>query len=160
MLLGSPGDYDRDPRFTGGGWRFCAAQLGGIEALLVEIRSAFDRARAADPVQRARFGSAVVATRTAGFWVAEAAARAADEDTDAAVLALMTRGVVEDAGFAVMEAAHRVLGTRSAFDGERSDKIIRDLSLYLRQGGPDHARDRAAMAFIDHDCWAPVDILW
>jgi len=59
-----------------------------------------------------------------------------------------------------MEAAARIVGTRSAFDGERIDKIVRDLSLYLRQGGPDYARDQAAQAWLDHDCWTEDDRLW
>jgi alkylation response protein AidB-like acyl-CoA dehydrogenase len=160
MLLGAPGDYDREPRFTAGAWRFCAVQLGGIEALLAETRSAMGETARADPIQRARFADAVAATRTAGFWVREAADRAADEHPDAAEIARMTRGVVERAGLDVMEAAARILGTRSAFDGERVDKIVRDLSLYLRQGGPDHARDKAAQAWLDHDCWREDDRLW
>lgn len=160
MLLGEPGDYDCDPRFTAGAWRFCAVQLGGIEALLAEVRHAMSDIARADPVQRGRFADAVVATRTASFWVSEAAMRTADEDPNAVAIARMTRGVVERAGFDVMEAAARILGTRSAFDGERSDKIIRDLSLYLRQAGPDHARDQAALAFLEHDCWAEEDRLW
>jgi hypothetical protein len=160
MLLGRPGDYERDPRFTAGAWRFCAVQLGGMEALLGEVRRVMSDAATADPVQRARFAEAVVATRTAGFWVSEAAMRTADEDGDAVAVARLTRGVVERAGLDVMEAAARILGTRSAFDGERSDKIIRDLSLYLRQAGPDHARDQAALTLLDHDCWPLGDRLW
>ena len=160
MLLGDPGDYDRDPRFTAGAWRFCAVQLGGIEALLGEIRSSMSEAARSDPIQRARFADAVVSTRTAGFWVSDAAMRAADDDPDAVAIARMARGVVERAGFDVMEAAARILGTRSAFDGERSDKIIRDLSLYLRQAGPDHARDQASLALLDGDCWPAADRPW
>lgn len=160
MLLGEPGDYDRDPRFTAGAWRFCAVQLGGIEALVTEIRSAMREGDRENAVQRARFAEAVVATRSAGFWVEEAAQRFASDHDDAVSLARLTRGVVENAGFAVMEAAARILGTRSAFDGERADKIIRDLSLYLRQAGPDHARDEAAKALLDHDIWDRSDRLW
>lgn len=160
MLLGEPGDYDRDPRFTAGAWRFCAAQLGGIEALATEIRSAMPDSAREDPMQRARFAETVVAVRTAGFWVEEAAQRFASGDADAVAVARLTRGVVEDAGFVVMEAAARILGTRSAFDGERADKIIRDLSLYLRQAGPHHARDEAARALLDHDIWDEGDRLW
>jgi len=160
MLLGAPGDYDREPRFTAGAWRFCAVQLGGIEALLTETRAAMNAAARADPIQRARFADAVAATRTAGFWVREAADRAADEHIDAIEIARMARGVVERAGLDVMEAAARIVGTRSAFDGERIDKIVRDLSLYLRQGGPDYARDQAAQAWLDHDCWPEDDRLW
>ncbi|MGO4168851.1 acyl-CoA dehydrogenase [Novosphingobium sp.] len=160
MLLGQPGDYDRDPRFTAGAWRFCAAQLGGIEALVAEIRSTMGDAGCNEPQQRARFADAVVAVRTAGFWVDEAARRFASGHDDAVAVARLTRGVVENAGFAVMEAAARILGTRSAFDGERADKIIRDLSLYLRQAGPDHARDEAAQMLLDHDIWDESDRLW
>jgi hypothetical protein len=86
--------------------------------------------------------------------------RAAADDPVAVTIARMTRGVVERAGFDVMEAAARILGTRSAFDGERSDKIIRDLSLYLRQAGPDHARDQASLALLDGDCWPAADRPW
>ncbi|MGF7154746.1 acyl-CoA dehydrogenase [Novosphingobium gossypii] len=160
MLLGEPGDYDRDPRFTAGAWRFCAVQLGGIEALVTEVRRAMGETAREDPVQRARFAKAVVAMRTAGFWVAEAAQRFASGHEDCLAVALLTRGIVEDAGFAVMEAAARILGTRSAFDGERADKIIRDLSLYLRQAGPDYARDQAARRLLEQNVWDESDRLW
>ncbi|WP_420142995.1 acyl-CoA dehydrogenase [Sphingobium sp.] len=160
MLLGAPGDYDRDPRFTAGAWRFCAAQLGGIEALVSEIRRSMRDAAREDPMQRGRFADAVVAVRTAGFWVAEAARRFASGHDDAVAIARLTRGIVENAGFIVMEAAARILGTQSTFDGQRADKIIRDLSLYLRQAGPDHARDEAAKALLDHDIWNDGDRLW
>lgn len=158
--LGQPGDYDREPHFTAGAWRFTAVQLGGIEALLTETRAALSNAAKADPLQRAQFAQAVVATRTAGLWVREAALRAADEEHDAADFVRMTRGVVERAGLDVMELAARLTGTRSAFDGQRIDKITRDLSLYLRQAGPDHARDQAAIAWLDHDVWGGEDALW
>ena len=158
--LGAPGDYDREPRFTAGAWRFLAVQLGGIEALLIETRRALSETARGDPVQRARFGDAVAATRTAWFWVREASERAAREDLDAPTFVQMARGVVERAALDVMEAASRLLGTRSAFDGERADKIIRDLSLYLRQAGPDYARDQAALGWLDRDVWGAGDPLW
>lgn len=159
-LLGLPGDYDRDPRFTTGAWRFTAVQLGGIEALLTEIRSAMNPVARADPLQRAKFADAVAATRTAYLWVRECARRAADEDEDGPAFARMTRGVVERAALDVMELAARIVGTRSAMDDQRIDKIIRDLSLYLRQAGPDHARDQAALTWLDHDAWGDGDRLW
>lgn len=159
-LLGLPGDYDREPRFTTGAWRFTAEQLGGIEALLTETRLAmYDTARA-DPLQRAKFADAVAAARTAYLWVRECALRAARDDSDGPAFARMTRGIVERAGLDVMELAARITGTRSAMDGQRIDKIIRDLSLYLRQGGPDYARDQAALAWLDHDAWGAEDALW
>lgn len=71
----------------------------------------------------------------------------------------MTRGVVERAGLDVMEHAARLIGTRSSFEGQRIDKIIRDLGLYLRQAGPDQVRDTAVRDWLDHDCWGE-DRLW
>lgn len=159
-LLGGAGDYDREPLFTTGAWRFTAVQLGGIEALLIETRKAMPDAARGDPMQRAKFADAVAATRTAYLWVREAALRAAREDADGPAFARMTRGVVERAALDVMELAARIVGTRSAMDGQRIDKISRDLSLYLRQGGPDYARDQAALTWLDHDAWGAEDPLW
>lgn len=159
-LLGLPGDYDIEPRFTTGAWRFTAVQLGGIEALLTETRRAMSDAARSDPLQRAKFADAVAATRTAFMWVRECAIRAARDDADGPAFARMTRGIVERAGLDVMELSARIVGTRSAVDGQRIDKIIRDLSLYLRQGGPDYARDQAAIAWLDHDAWGARDALW
>ena len=159
-LLGPPDAYAQEPRFTAGAWRFTAVHLGGIEGLLAETRRSLSEPARADPLQRLKFAEAVVATRTAYLWVREASARAAIDSADAPAFAQMTRGVVERAGLDVMELAARMIGTRSAFDGQRIDKIIRDLSLYLRQAGPDHARDQAAVAWLDHDAWGDGDELW
>jgi hypothetical protein len=65
----------------------------------------------------------------------------------------MTRGIVEEAGLAVMEAAARTVGTASFFADSRIDRITRDLGLYLRQPVPDQARDRAAAAWLEADHW-------
>jgi alkylation response protein AidB-like acyl-CoA dehydrogenase len=159
-MLGEPGDYGREPRFTAGAWRFLAVQVGGIEGLLAETRAAMSDAAREDPLQRLKFGEAVAAARTAYLWVREAAQRAADDAPDAPDFVRMTRGVVERAALDVMELSARIVGTRSAFDGQRIDKITRDLGLYLRQAGPDHARDRAAIAWLDHDVWGEDDLLW
>lgn len=159
-LLGAPGDYDREPDFTTGAWRFTAVQLGGVEGLLTETRAAMTASAREDPLQRAKFADAVAATRTAYLWVRECALRAADRDPDGPAFARMTRGVVERAALDVMELSTRLIGTRSAMDGQRIDKIQRDLSLYLRQAGPDYAKDQAALAWIDHDVWGYGDELW
>jgi len=158
--LGNGGDYDLEPDFTTGAWRFTAVQLGGIEALLTETRAAMSLSAREDPLQRAKFADAVVATRSAYLWVRECAARAAARDADGPAFARMTRGVVERAALDVMELASRIVGTRSAVDGQRIDKIIRDLSLYLRQAGPDYAKDQAAIAWLGHDAWGQGDELW
>ena len=158
--LGRVGDYEREPRFTAGAWRFLAVQLGGVEGLLIEMRQMMSENARSDPLARAQFADAVVSTRTAYLWVREAARRDAQEPDVASTFVRMARGVVERSALTVMETAARVIGTRSAFDGQRIDKIIRDLSLYLRQAAPDKAKDHAAQEFLQADAWGDGDSLW
>lgn len=150
-LLGNAGDYDREPCFTAGAWRFCAVQLGGVDALVRETAMCMQPKARDDALLRQRFAKAYVAARSARFWVGQAARKAACNPRDAILAARIARGVVEDAGLLAIETAARVIGTRSAFDGERTDKIARDLSLYLRQAGPDHARDEAAKEILQSE---------
>lgn len=156
--IGTTGDYEREPRFSAGAWRFAAVQLGAVEALLRHWRDHLRATpKADDPIQRLRFGRAAAATRSAGLWVARASRRAEAGDADAVPLVLMTRGLVEEAGLAVMEGAARAVGTASFFTGNRIDRITRDLGLYLRQPVPDQARDRAAAAWLEADRWGEDD---
>jgi alkylation response protein AidB-like acyl-CoA dehydrogenase len=159
-LIGSPGDYEAEPRFTAGAWRFAAVQLGGVEALLMLLREHLRRSGGEkDPLFRARFGQAVVAARNAALWVEKAAAMAEALVPDSIPVALMARGVVEDAGILLMEAVARTIGTRAFFTDHPADRIARDLGLYLRQAMPDQARDRAAVAWLESDPWEG-DSLW
>lgn len=153
-VIGTAGDYEREPRFSAGAWRFTAVQLGAVEALVRHLRAhLLQTGKGADPIQRLRFGGCVSATRSAGLWVRQAA-HAAEAQADGAIpLVLMTRGIVEEAGLAVMEAAARTVGTASFFAPSRIDRITRDLGLYLRQPVPDQARDRAAAAWLEADHW-------
>jgi alkylation response protein AidB-like acyl-CoA dehydrogenase len=160
--LGRIGDYLSEPVFSGGAWRFTAVQLGGVERVLLLMRDHLIASPAGeDPVQRARFAEAVVAARSAWLWVREAAIRAEAPGAraEAIALVLLTRGVVEDAGHQVMEAAARCVGTRAYFSDDPLDLATRDLALYLRQPVPDQARDRAAKAYLAGDCWTG-DSLW
>lgn len=161
-LLGAPGDYVLEPRFSAGAWRFTAVQLGGIERIIGLLRDhLISTSSGENPIHRARFGLALAEDRTAALWVRAAAERASRDDAGPAEIALvlMTRGVVERAGLAVMEAAHRSIGTKSYMTDGPVDMACRDLGLYLRQPAPDQALDRAASAFLAADCW-PDDPLW
>jgi hypothetical protein len=160
--LGAPGDYEREPRFSAGAWRFTAVQLGGVERILGLLRDHLVASPAGeDPIHRARFGEALRAARSAYLWVREAAQRAEAPDAGPAEIAfvLMTRGVVERAGLDAMEAAARSVGTRAFFEDHPLDQACRDLALYLRQPVPDQALDRASAAFLRADCWRD-DPLW
>jgi alkylation response protein AidB-like acyl-CoA dehydrogenase len=154
-FVGEPDDYEREPMFTAGAWRFTAVQLGAIEALMRHLRDHLKAMKTdGDPIHRARFARAAAAARTAYLWVREAAAQTElNPKADAAALVQMTRGVVEEAGLHVMEAAQRSIGTRAFFTGSPVSRIMRDLALYLRQPSPDLALDRAAIAWLESDPW-------
>jgi len=160
--LGAPGDYEREPRFSAGAWRFAAVQLGGVERVVGLIRDHLAAsATGKDATQRARFAVALAEARSAMMWVREAAVRAESPNAgpDEVAFVLMTRGVVERAGLAAIEAAARAVGTGAFFDDHPIDQACRDLALYLRQPSPDQALDRAAAGFIERDCWRG-DRLW
>jgi len=153
-LIGRPDDYEREPRFSAGAWRFAAVQVGAAEGIMRHWRAHLvETGKGNDPIQRLRFGQAVGAVRSAGLWVARAAAAAETAAANAIALTLMARGLVEDAALQAMEGAARAVGTASFFAGSRIDRITRDLGLYLRQPVPDQARDRAAAAWLDADQW-------
>ncbi|MEG3088795.1 acyl-CoA dehydrogenase [Sphingomonas sp. PB4P5] len=153
-VIGGPNDYEQEPRFSAGAWRFAAVQLGAVEALVRHWRDHLvTSGKDGDPVQRARIGAAMVAARSATLWVSQAAKLAEAGHPDAIAHVLMTRGVVEEAGLAAMEGAARGIGTAAFFDGSRVDRITRDLGLYLRQPVPDQARDRAVGAWLEADRW-------
>ena len=159
-LLGLPGDYIREPRFSAGAWRFTAVQLGGVERVLILLRNHLAGSDVG-AVSVERFGATVASVRSAYLWVTQAALRAESVSCGIEEIAfvLMTRSVVENAGLHVIEAAARTVGTRAFFDDHPLDQACRDLALYLRQPAPDQARDRAARAFIEKDCWRD-DPLW
>ena len=140
-VIGQPDDYYRSPGFRGGAWRFAAVQLGAVEeiARLMAIGMKA-RGRANDPHQKTRMGDAEIAVQTARLWTRHAAevvegGRCSAEEADAT--AGMARLVVERAGIEVIALAERSLGLMAFTEAEPIERIVRDLSTYLRQPFPD-----------------------
>lgn len=154
-MLGRPGDYVREPHFEGGTWRYCAAHVGGAEALYHAMRRALVRSdRADDPHQRDRIARAAMACETARLWVESAAARIEGEPADpdgAAAYALLAREATERACLEVIDLAERALGMLAHAETTPLDRMRRDLSMFLRQAAPDAKRMRAAAALVAHD---------
>ena len=150
--IGQPGDFMRQPHFSGGAWRFCAAQLGAAERLVDLFRAHLvARGRAEDPYQLDRVAACATAVGTAAFWIAAAARRVAEEGADAdAVVGFvnLTRGVTERAALDVLEAVHRGVGLGSFLRPHPIERVARDLSTYLRQPVPDLAMADAARAVL------------
>lgn len=155
-LLAGPGALMTEPHFEGGIWRYCAAHVGGAEALVEETRKVLDRAgRLADPIQRARLGQAYAAADTARL-ATEAAALITETAVDgteeairrAVARALLARETVESRCTEIMALCERALGTLAHDAAQPVDMIRRDLSLFLRQAAPDAKLDRAVDGLI------------
>jgi alkylation response protein AidB-like acyl-CoA dehydrogenase len=149
-IIGHAGDYERQPFFSGGAWRFCAVHLGGMEKLFGLLRQHLNRTgRGGDPHQAARLGEAGICVETARLWVERAAEIAEDRSASVSseqVVAYvnLARLAVERAGLSLMEHIHRSVGLQAFMRPNPIERITRDLSTYLRQPGPDRALTNAA----------------
>ena len=149
-IVGHEGDYERQPWFSGGAWRFAAVHLGGMERLFDLLRRHLrDTNRGKDPHQAARLGRAAMAVETARLWVAQSASiseaplgpRGAEQLVAYVNLA---RLAVEAAALDLMQLVQRSVGLQAFLRPNPIERISRDLATYLRQPGPDRALTDAA----------------
>ena len=150
QIIGGDGDYERQPAFSGGAWRFAAVHLGGMERLFDLLRAHLrSTGRGGNPHQAARLAEAAIAVETARLWV-ERAASVAEAPSDATgadrIVAYvnLVRLAVERAGLDLMQLVHRSVGLQAFVRPNPIERVSRDLATYLRQPGPDHALTSAA----------------
>ncbi len=161
-LLGGPGDYYKQPAFSGGGIRFMAVQLGGAQAILSATRD-FLRGlgRTGDAFQRDRAGRMAMLIESGKLWL-DAAGAFVDRPgvTPEAVMAYtgQARAVIEDACLEVMRLAEKSVGARGLLCPLPLERMHRDLTLYLRQGGADAALPQAGRYVLESP--RTVDALW
>ncbi len=161
-LLGEPGDYFRQPGFSGGGIRFMAVQIGGAQALLEATRD-FVRVqdRAGDPFVRERIGRMAALVETGGHWLRRSGELMDCPDMDARAqveYSHMARAMVEEACLEVIRLADRTAGARGLLRPHPFERLHRDLTLYLRQGGADAALVEAGAYILESA--HPADALW
>jgi alkylation response protein AidB-like acyl-CoA dehydrogenase len=153
-LVGRPGDYEKEPDFSVGAWRFAAVQTGGIEAVVGLLRAHLrDSGRGGDPHQRRRLGEAAMAAETARLWLRRAASIAEDPASDpeeAMAYVGLARLAVEQAALQALEQVERGIGVRAFLGGQTIERVARDLRTYLRQPAPDRVLDAAAGFVLDH----------
>jgi alkylation response protein AidB-like acyl-CoA dehydrogenase len=147
-LIGQPGDYYRQPWLTAGVVRFAAVQLGGAEALFNAARQflqSIDRTK--DPYQEERFGTMAIGIESGQLWLQGAAAQlqqyhptfagdpAMTSPNAQALVAYanMVRTAIEHICMDTIQLVERSVGTRGLLPPEPTERIIRDLMLYLRQ---------------------------
>ncbi len=149
-LIGEAGDYYRQPYFSGGAIRFAAVQLGGAEALFDETRKFLQmQNRTDDSYQQARLGEMAMRVESGNGWLRGAAAIFDDYLSDKddrkieRVLAYtaMTRTAIEQICQDVMLFCERSVGARGLMRPLPFERVIRDLTIYLRQPAPDATLD-------------------
>jgi alkylation response protein AidB-like acyl-CoA dehydrogenase len=154
-MIGSAGDFMRQPHFSGGAWRFCAAHVGATERLVDLFRAHLvARGRGDDPYQLQRLAQCIASAKTARHWVEEAAGRLSVDGADpgnVVAFANLTRMVTERCALDVMEAVQRGVGLTSIIRPHPIERISRDLATYLRQPVPDLAMSDGAKAFLGSD---------
>lgn len=140
-IFGKAEDYHRQPIFSGGSWRFLAAQLGAGEAVTEMMRTELlRRARSEDAFQLARMSEASIALDTAAKWIVGTFGVLSDPDTAPAHVinhANAARLVVERCLLHVIEIVQRGVGLQSFSRRSPIERVTRDLATYLRQPAPD-----------------------
>lgn len=153
-IIGEPGDYLREPDFSGGAWRSSAVALGGLHRLCSLMREQLvGRGRGDDPHQRRRFGEVVMAHEAGRLWLAQAGAMAEDLTAPTAEIVAqvgLARLAVERACLDGVELAHRSLGLSAFLAGNPVERLTRDLQTYLRQPAADEVLHNAAGFFLAH----------
>ena len=147
-LIGRPGDYVREPWFSGGAIRFAAVQAGGIAAVVDHARDHLvANRRQDDPHQRVRLAELYRAAQSAADAVARAARHWNAGDVDATLAHVAAaRAAVYAAGEAVLTQAAAAVGVQAMFADHPLAAVLRDLDVYLRQPAPDAQRDRVGAA--------------
>ncbi len=142
-LIGIPGDYYAEPVFTAGAFRYCAVHLGGAQAL-------FDRCaqfirtlgRENDPFHLQRMGQMAVLLESGRQWIAQAGAWLEAEPAGRELLAVraqMMRIATEEICTRIIHLVQLSAGARGLAEAEPLSQTMRDLQMYLRQAGFDHA---------------------
>jgi alkylation response protein AidB-like acyl-CoA dehydrogenase len=151
-MIGVAGDFMRQPYFSAGAWRFCAAHVGAIERLVDLFRDHLvARGRGEDPYQLQRLAQCIAAAKTARQWVEETALRLSLSEADpgnVVAFANLTRMVTERCALDVMETVQRGVGLTSFIRPNPIERISRDLATYLRQPVPDLAMSDGARTFL------------
>ena len=145
-LIGQPGDFYKDPLFRGGAIRFAAVQAGAamrLHALFADwLRTT---RRGEDPYQVARLGEVAMLSQQAALWVEKAGSVAEEclfrEDEARGwrmvECANMTRLAVEKVCTQIMQLVTAGVGAHGLLQPARFERVIRDLTMYLRQPAPD-----------------------
>lgn len=149
--IGAPGDYAREPWFSGGALRFTAVQAGGVAAVFDATRNHLtSAARAGEPFQSARLADLLICGERAACAVRRAARMMfADVAPDGRLAAVAAARVdVAEAAERALTVAQQAVGLQGLFIGHPLARVVTDLAVYLRQPAPDAQRLRVGAAVV------------
>lgn len=166
-LIGKAGDYYRQPYFSGGAIRFAAVQLGAAEAIFDETRKYLrELNRTNDAFQQTRLGEMAIAVESGNLWLADAARKfdeyeanpTGEQSEKFLAYANMTRTVIGEICEKAMNLCVKSIGARGLNQPYPFERIIRDLTIYLRQPAPDASLAAAGEYVLKSE--QPNDDLW
>jgi alkylation response protein AidB-like acyl-CoA dehydrogenase len=143
QLLGEPGDYEREPDFSGGASRFAAVQLGGAStAIHSTLQHLLKLKRADHPDQLRRLGQLAILQERGMAWlqkVAHIADNKLKNPQEYTYYANIFRTEVRLICEEILHLCELSVGLQGLMVPHPLERIHRDLSVYLKQPGPDRA---------------------
>lgn len=143
-LLGLPGDYYLQPFFSSGAIRFAAVQVGGAEAILKATHETLKTlGRSGDVFQKARIAEMSWLLESANLWIEKTGHNLTQWKGDVAAKEKMgayvgmARSLVEENCIRIMRLSEQCIGSRALMRPHVLERLHRDLTVYLRQPGPD-----------------------
>ena len=146
QVIGVPGDFYRDPMFRDGSVRFAAVQAGAVMRLNSLFAEWLDEMRRGDdPYQLARLGAVAIEAQGAAMWVEKSAAvaeesfyRSDKQHTERMIeCANMMRVAIKRISSSAMQRVIAGVGAHGLLQAAAFERIVRDLTMYLRQPAPD-----------------------
>ncbi len=149
--FGMPGDYEREPWFSGGALRFATVQAGGLAGLLDAVRAHLSKlGRTNDPVQERRLAEMHMWCSAAANTVLIAGQSCIDGDeTEIAHTVSNARNMVYECCERGISIAQRACGTAAYFEDNPVCRFAQDLGMYIRQPGPDAQMAKVGKAVVD-----------
>jgi alkylation response protein AidB-like acyl-CoA dehydrogenase len=138
--IGEPGDYLRHGWQTAFIPHYAASFLGAAEAAYLHaLRYIHHQDKGGDPYVQQRIGTMAVNIDTARLWLAHVAGlwdRGKQDEARSA--GARARHLIEHLAQSVVDNCVRVCGARSLVRPSPVERILRDLSLYVRHDNDDH----------------------
>ena len=151
-LLGTTGDYNRQPYLSGGAIRFAAVQLGGAAAVLEALRQYLtELKRTDDPYHRTRVARMVMMVESGTLWL-QRGGYVNDHSSDPQEVvnyANMVRSAITEYCTECLRLAEHSVGARGMLHPYPFARLHTDLTMYLRQPAPDFALESVGKHYLN-----------